>query len=234
MRVLLVEPDPNRRDELAGQLGQNNLDVRTAVNGEAALAALGERSFRVVILEHALDGGAGPLTQRIRAAGYGVPVVVLTDDADPAERVMLLDDGVDDVLVRPFPPEMLAAQVRSLMRRCAPNEGAVLKFEDLTLDLRSLQVTRQGRAIPSTSRELAVLEYLLRNRQRVISRQELSEAVWDDDTLPDSNVIEVFIARLRRKVDRPFGVPLIHTIVGRGYMLSMTKPGDQVAPPAGQ
>ena len=227
MRVLLIEHDTARGQAVAEQLVESNLDVHQASTAEAALAELAERSFRVVVIENAIpDTGAGVLVQRIRAAGHGVPIVILSDDADPASGVTLLDNGADDVLVRPYSPPMLAAQIRSLMRRCAPNEGAILKFEDLALDLRSLKVTRQGHTIPSTSRELAVLEYLLRNRQRVISRQELSEAIWDDVTLPDSNVIEVFIARLRRKVDRPFGVPLIHTVVGRGYMLSVTKPGE--------
>ncbi|HEX8325222.1 MAG TPA: response regulator transcription factor [Tepidisphaeraceae bacterium] len=225
MNVLLVDANAARGMLLLRQLEEQHFDVRTVASADAALKAVAEQSFRALVIEHDLPGTAGRLTQRLRADGCGTPIIVLTDDTVPATKVALLDDGVDDVLVRPFPPELLPAQIRSLLRRCAPSEGAVLKFEDLTLDLRSLQLSRQGRLIPSTSRELAVLEYFLRNRQRVISRNELSEAVWKDTALPESNVIEVFIARLRRKVDRPFGVPLIHTIVGRGYMLSVTKPG---------
>ena len=226
MRVLLVDADAGRSAGIVEQLKSQNLDVRQVEDAALALLALRDHAYRVVIADDSISGGAGPLTQRLRAAGYGTPILVLTDDPDPAVKIRLLDEGADDVLVRPYPPELLPAEIRSLLRRCAPNEGAVLKFEDLALDLRSLQVTRQGRTIASTSRELAVLEYLMRNRQRVVSRSELAEAIWNDESPPGSNVIEVFIARLRRKVDRPFAVPLIHTIVGRGYMMSVTKPGE--------
>lgn len=227
MNVLLVDSDPQRAADLSRQLTAQNFNVRVATSAAEAMDDMATRSCRVIIIEHLIPGDAGPLTQQLRAAGHGTPVVVITDDNDPAIKVSLLDDGVDDVLVRPLPSDLLPAQMRSLMRRCAPNEGAVLKFEDLMLDLRSLMLTRQGKTIPSTSRELAVLEYFLRNPQRVISRTELSEAVWNDTALPESNVIEVFIARLRRKVDRPFEVPLIQTIVGRGYMLSVAKPNGE-------
>ena len=226
MRLLLVEPDTAGGAVLAAQLTAENLNVHSVTTADAALAALSDRSFGVTVLTSALGNAVDKLIQCIRAAGHGVPVVVITDATDEAVKVRLLDEGADDVLTPPYSPRVLVAQIRSLLRRCTPNESAMLRFEDLSLDLRSLQVARQGQIIPSTSREIAVLEYFLRNRQRVISRTELSEAVWNEPALPGSNVIEVFIARLRRKVDRPFGVPLIHTIVGRGYMLSVTKPGD--------
>lgn len=225
MLVLLVDFNTEEAADLTRQLEAENLTVEHVSTTDFALAAITKQSYRVIVVADSVAGGPGVFTQALRAAGHGNPVVVLTSDTDPATKVAILDNGADDVLVQPFPPEMLAAQIRSLLRRCRPSEGAILKFEDLSLDLRSLQVIRQGRIIPSTSRELAVLEYLMRNCQRVISRTELSEAIWNDTALPGSNVIEVFIARLRRKVDRPFDVPLIHTIVGRGYMMSVTKPG---------
>lgn len=225
MRVLLVDFDSSEVAELTNQLESQNLKVRHVATAEEASAVMKEQAVRAVIVGDSLVAGTEAFVQRIRAAGHGTPVVVLTNKDDPDTKITLLDGGADDVITRPYHPGVLMAQIRSLVRRCAPNEGAVLKFEDLQLDLRSLQVTRQGQTIPSTSRELAVLEYLMRNRQRVITRTELAEAIWNDTTLPGSNVIEVFIARLRRKVDRPFDVPLIHTIVGRGYMLSVTKPG---------
>ncbi|MDB5325546.1 MAG: DNA-binding response regulator [Phycisphaerales bacterium] len=232
MLVLLVDFEPKEAAHLTDQLEAQNLTVEHVLTTDSALAAITKQSYRVIVVGDTVMGGPNAFTQALRAAGHGNPVVVLTHDADPATKVSILDCGADDVLVHPFPPEMLAAQIRSLLRRCRPSEGAILKFEDLSLDLRSLQVTRQGQIIPSTSRELAVLEYLMRNCQRVISRTELSEAIWNDSALPGSNVIEVFIARLRRKVDRPFDVPLIHTIVGRGYMMSVTKPGTPETTPA--
>ena len=225
MLVLLVDFKAEESADLTSQLEAQNLTVEHVSTTDSALTAITKQSYRVIVVGDSVGGGPGAFTQALRAAGHGNPVIVLTSDTDPATKVAILDHGADDVLIQPFPPEMLAAQIRSLLRRCGPSEGAILKFEDLSLDLRSLQVTRQGQTIPSTSRELAVLEYLMRNCQRVISRTELSEAIWNDTALPGSNVIEVFIARLRRKVDRPFDVPLIHTIVGRGYMMSVTKPG---------
>lgn len=211
---------------MSAQLTAENLEVASVASADAALAALGGRAIRAVVLGPSLGDTAGKVVQTLRAAGHGLPVLVITRSTEESVKVGLLDGGADDVLTLPYAPAVLTAQIRSLLRRCTPGESAVLRFEDLALDLRSLEVTRQGRVIPSTSREIAVLEYLLRNRQRVISRSELSEAVWDEPAMPGSNVIEVFIARLRRKVDRPFDVPLIHTIVGRGYMLSVSKPGD--------
>ena len=230
MRVLLVEPDTAGGAVLTAQLTAESLDVKAVATADAALATLADRGIRIVVLGPGLGVDAEGMVQQIRAAGHGVPVVVIVNSDDEAVEVRLLDAGVDDVLPTPYSPKVLVAQIRSLLRRCKPNEAAVLRFEDLTLDLRSLQVMRQGQAISSTSREIAVLEYFLRNPQRVIGRGELSEAIWNEPALPGSNVIEVFIARLRRKVDRPFTVPLIHTIVGRGYMLSVTKPGEVAAP----
>ncbi|MGC4030628.1 MAG: response regulator transcription factor [Tepidisphaeraceae bacterium] len=224
MRVLLVDPDAVRALGVSEELRGQNLESGRAGGADDAVAALNEGGYRVVVLDDSVPGGALSLIGELRAQGEGLPIIVVTDNPEPSLKIALLDAGADDVLLRPYPVAVLPAQIRSLLRRCAPFEGAVLKFEDLSLDLRSLQVVRQGQIISATSRELAVLEYLLRNCERVVTRSELAEAIWNDEELPGSNVIEVFIARLRRKVDRPFETPLIHTIVGRGYMLSSSKP----------
>jgi DNA-binding response OmpR family regulator len=157
--------------------------------------------------------------------------VLLAHDHDHQFMIDALDLGADEVVKWPIVDKILLAQIRSLLRRCEPGESAKLSYNDLSLDLRSLEVTRGETRIPCTSREIAVLEYLLRHPERVVSRTELIDSVWDHELPPESNVVEVFIARLRRKIDRPFEASLIHTIVGRGYMLSLTRPGVRPATP---
>ena len=226
MRVLLIEQDSNRAEELTALFSEQNMQVHLVATPDDALAAADEQSFCVIVLEEAVDSASGvDFVQQFRQRGKSTPIMVLVDTDDPDLTVQLLDVGADDILVRPFTPEVMLAQIRSLLRRCEPGESAVLKYEDLSLDLRSLEVQRAETRIGCTSRELAILEYLMRHPQRVISRAELSEAIWDSNVAPESNVIEVFFARLRRKIDRPFAVPLIHTLVGRGYMLSVTRIG---------
>ena len=238
MRVLLIDPNSTRADELTALLRDQNLHVQPAKTPDEARQLAGSQSYSLVVLEeavevingHPTDGAAAAeLVQQIRETGNSAPIMVLSDSDDSDRQVRLLDLGADDVLVRPFSPEVMLAQIRSLLRRCEPGESAMLKYEDLKLDLRSLAITRGEQVVSCTSREIAILEYLMRHPQRVISRKELSEAIWDANLAPDSNVIEVFIARLRRKIDKPFPVPLIHTMVGRGYMLSITRPGGEIS-----
>ncbi|MGN6725594.1 MAG: response regulator transcription factor [Tepidisphaeraceae bacterium] len=228
MRVLLVVPEPTRARELSLVLREQNVEVETVSTAGDATTKVEANTYTAVVLEHELSAtNAGAWVQHFREKNHGTPVVVLTNDPNPQTKIDLLDLGADDVILHPVVEQLLPAYIRALARRCQPGESAVLKFDDLSLDLRSWQVIRRDQQISCTSREVAVLEYLMRNRQRVISRDELSSAVWDGESPPDSNVIEVFIARLRRKIDKPFDVPFIHTIVGRGYMLSATKPGVQ-------
>lgn len=225
MRVLLLEPDSARADELTQLLRGQNMQVHPVRVLNEAVSLLQQQPYGVIVLEADLQGqDAVEVIHQIRQK-QAVPMLVLSDRPDPQWQVQLLDAGADDVLARPVSPEVMLAQIRALLRRCMPGESAVLRYEDLSLDLRSLEVRRGDTRISCTSREIAILEYLMRHPQRVISRAELSEAIWDANLTPDSNVIEVFIARLRRKIDRPFPVALIHTMVGRGYMLSVNPPG---------
>ena len=228
MRVLLVEPDPGRARELSLLLREQNVSVDLATTAADTSAMIAVNKYTVIVLDEDLQSTtASAWVQHYRESNHGTPVIIITDNGDPLAKVALLDIGADEIIVRDRVAVTLGAYIRALARRCQPGQSGVLEFEDLSLDLRSWQVVRRGQPIPCTSREIAVLEFFLRNRQRVISRTELTESVWDGESVPDSNVIEVFIARLRRKIDKPFDVPLIHTIVGRGYMLSVTKPGTQ-------
>ncbi|HEY0009149.1 MAG TPA: response regulator transcription factor [Tepidisphaeraceae bacterium] len=224
--MLIVSNRRRNTDSLRQVLTKQNFVVEEADSIGGAVAMLDEQSASLCIVDtHLSDGPGTECIRALRAADHGMPAIWFSaDDSDDA-KIKALDIGVDEVLTWPLVPSMFMAHVRSLLRRCQPSESALLKYEDLSLDLRSLEVTRDGKMIRSTSREIAVLEYLLRHPERVIVRSELIDAVWDSSLPPESNVVEVFIARLRRKIDRPFDKHLIHTIVGRGYMLSVSKPG---------
>jgi DNA-binding response OmpR family regulator len=220
--------DAQQTAHLTQLLSQQNLQVLAVNTIVAARQAVEDQSFCLFLVHQRVeDADSLAFVQQLRAAGHGTPLVLLSEHPDAQWTIDALDMGADEVVKWPCPDKVLLAQIRSLLRRCEPGESAVLSYDDLSLDLRSLKVRRKDNEVPCTSREIAVLEYLLRHPERVVSRTELIDAVWDHELPPESNVVEVFIARLRRKIDRPFESPLIHTIVGRGYMLSLTKPGVQ-------
>jgi DNA-binding response OmpR family regulator len=234
VRALLASKDEQRANQLTQLLGDQNLQLDAIKSADGAKRAADEESYCLFIVDHEVDGVDGrDIVQQLRQAGHGTPIVLLTNDHDHQFMIDALDLGADEVVKWPIVDTVLLAQIRSLLRRCEPGESARLTYNDLSLDLRSLEVIRGDTPIPCTSREIAVLEYLLRHPERVVSRTELIDAVWDHELPPESNVVEVFIARLRRKLDRPFEAPLIHTIVGRGYMLSLTRPGVRAQEPAG-
>jgi DNA-binding response OmpR family regulator len=225
MRVLIVTENNATSDALSTLLTTQNISAQQTSVSESYVDAT-DLSFSLIIADYeAINHQAEESVQQLRKASKRTPIIVLGDGIEVPEQIKLLDLGADEVLVKPLDDELLMAHVRTLIRRCEPSASAVLKYEDLQLDLRSLELRRAGKSIPCTSRELAIMEFLLRNPQRIVSRQELVEAIWDSSVQPESNVIEVFIARLRRKLDKPFPTRLIHTLVSRGYMLSITRPG---------
>lgn len=226
MRVLVVAKDESLQNQIGEALSAQNLTVDRSESIADAQRRTDDTSYAVVLAEQELADGHGiELVEHLRTANVGSPLVLLLRNGTAQHQIDALDSGADDVLHLPINRDLLLAHVRSLMRRCEPGESAVLKYEDLSFDLRSLRIIRQEQPISLTSREMAVLEHLMRNPDRVITRTELIDVAWDASVPPDSNVVEVFIARLRRKVDKPFAIPLIHTIIGRGYMLSITAPG---------
>ena len=157
----------------------------------------------------------------LRSTGGHIPVLVLTARDAVEDRITGLDIGADDYLTKPFEVGELLARLRALLRRGVEIRPATIKVADLTLDPRCQEARRSGRLLTLTSKEYALLEYLARNSGRVIGREEISEHVWDETFDPFSNLIEVYINRLRRKVDEPFTVPLIHTRRGAGYVLQL-------------
>lgn len=226
MKALIVSTDTDLQQTIGDAMDTQRIELKSVSTLTDAITSATQDRYCVVISDERLSDGRGVhLAQQLRQADVASPIILLLREANDEIRINALDIGVDEILDWPTSPALLMAHVRSLVRRCSPSESAVLNFGDLSFDLRSLDVTRQGRKIRLTSREMAILEYFLRHPRRLITRSELVEAVWDSSAPPESNVVEVFIARLRNKVDKPFDANYIHTIVGRGYMLSETRPG---------
>jgi two-component system, OmpR family, response regulator MprA len=213
--VLLVDDDAPIRRMLERTLTAEGYDVAAVADGGAALAQV-ERSLPdVIVLDVAMPGLDGlAVTRRVRAKGLAVPILLLTARDALHERVAGLDAGADDYLVKPFEVEELTARIRALMRRNHP-PGETLAHADLVLEPESLQARRGGHDIPLTRREAELLELLLRNARGVVTRELALERVWGDGEAT-ANVVDRYVAYLRRKLGDP---PLIHTVRGVGFRL---------------
>jgi two-component system, OmpR family, response regulator MprA len=213
--VLLVDDDAPILRMLERTLGAEGYSVVAVADGGSALAAV-ERSLPdVIVLDVAMPGLDGlAVTRRLRAKGLAVPILLLTARDAVEERVAGLDAGADDYVVKPFDVSELAARVRALMRRNHP-PGEQLAFADLTLDAESGTVRREGRRVDLTRREAELLELMLRNARRVVTRELALEEVWAD-VEAGPNVVDRYVAYLRRKLGDP---PLIHTVRGVGFRL---------------
>jgi DNA-binding response OmpR family regulator len=235
MRVLIVEDDPRLAELLARSLREHAYAVDVAPDGEAAVYEAAINPYDAVILDVMLPGMSGfDVCRELRARGSRVPVLMLTARDAVRDRVAGLDTGADDYLTKPFELEELLARLRALLRRGPEMLPATLGIADLVVDTRTQRATRACRPIPLTTKEYAMLEYLARNAGRVVGRAELCEHVWDENHDPFSNAIEVYINRLRNKIDRGAATPLIHTRRGAGYLLDAENPADHAAPgPAG-
>ncbi len=180
-------------------------------------------AYDLIVLDWLLPGVPGiEVCRRLRARGRTTPILMLTARDAVADRVAGLDAGADDYLTKPFAFAELLARIRALLRRAEqPGRPPVLTVGDLTLDPVSHRVARGGEAIELTAREYAILEYLVRNAGRVVSRTELGEHVWKEEHDNIANLVDVHMSRLRRKVDHGRPVPLIHTVRGRGYRVGV-------------
>jgi two-component system OmpR family response regulator len=221
VRVLVVDDEPKVVDVLRRALEREGYAVDTASGGEEALWAASEHEYAVVVLDAMIPPPDGfEVCRRLRAAGDWVPVLMLTARDAVRDRVAGLDSGADDYLTKPFALDELHARVRSLVRR-APNERpVVIEVGDLRLDPTTRAVTRDGRPIELTAKAFAVLEYLMRNAGKVVSRSELLEHVWDFAFDGSSNIVDAYVSRVREVVDRPFSTPMIETVRGAGYRLN--------------
>ena len=221
MRILLVEDEPSAARMLAKGLREQTYAVDVAADGEAALEQAYLNSYDLVILDVMLPGKDGfEVCRELRAAGSVVPILMLTARDDVEDRVEGLDTGADDYLTKPFDFHELLARARALLRRGHALQPETLRVGDLSIDTRARQVWRANARLELTAKEYALLEYLSRRAGEVVTRTDIAEHVWDANFDPFSNLIEVYIQRLRRKVDEDHRVKLIRTRRGEGYMLA--------------
>ena len=221
MRILLVEDEPNAARILAKGLREEAYAVDVVGDGEGALELAQLNDYDLIILDVMLPQKDGfQVCRDLRAAGSAVPVLMLTARDAVEDRVEGLDSGADDYLVKPFEFEELLARVRALLRRRPALYREVIVVADLSVDIRARRVSRSGKELDLTGKEFALLEYLVRHAGEVIGRAEISEHVWDQSYDPFSKVIDVFIQRLRRKIDEGHAIKLIRTRRGEGYVLT--------------
>ena len=222
MRILVVEDERVAAEVLAKGLREHAYAVDVATDGATALDQASTNDYDLLILDILLPRINGlEVCSRLRSEGLSMPILMLTARGGPDQRVEGLDAGADDYLPKPYHFPELLARVRALLRRGPALTQSVLSFHDLTVDTRARRVERAGEIISLTAKEYALLEYLLRRQGEVVGRADIAEHVWDDSFDPMSNLIEVYIQRLRRKLDDNHSVKLIHTQRGAGYSLTI-------------
>jgi len=227
MRILVVEDERVAAEVLAKGLREHAYAVDVAGDGAFALEQAGTIAYDLIILDLLLPRINGlDLCRRLRADGLEVPILMLTARGGPDQRVAGLDAGADDYLAKPYHFPELLARVRALLRRGPAFTPSTLACHDLTIDTRARLVVRAGRTVALTTKEYTLLEYLMRRHGEVVGRADIAEHVWDDSFDPMSNLIEVYIQRLRRKIDDGQPVRLIHTRRGAGYSLAAEEDAD--------
>ncbi|MFL5505537.1 MAG: response regulator transcription factor [Gemmatimonadales bacterium] len=220
MRILVVEDESALAASLAKGLRQAAHAVDLAPTLAEARVRMAMERYDGVLLDLGLPDGSGlALAREIRSRGDRVPILVLTARDSVRDRVAGLDAGADDYVVKPFALEEVLARLRALERRAPDFRATVITVADLQVDPSTRSAIRAGTPIPLTTTEYALLEFLARHAGSVLGRAEISAHVWDENYDPLSNVIDVYVARLRKKVDLPGLVPLLHTVRGAGYAL---------------
>jgi len=223
MRVLVVEDELRLREELAARLRQEGFVVDQAADGEEGLYLGREYPIDVGVVDLGLPKLSGiDLIRQLRSEGKAFPILILTARDRWQDKVEGLEAGGDDYLVKPFHMEELLARLKALMRRSAGWTQSELVFDTLHIDIGTQQVTVDERSVELTAYEYRVLEYLVLRAGQVVSKSELTEHIYDQDFDRDSNVIEVFIGRLRRKLDPEGKLNVIETLRGRGYRFALT------------
>ncbi len=220
MRILIVEDEKSLADVIKNGLEEEGYAVDAAYTGEEGLFMAEHEPSDLIILDIMLPAVDGmTILKKIRRVGIKTPVVMLTAKDTIMDKVSGLDSGADDYLTKPFSFEELLARIRALLRRNSDARTSVLTIENLTVDTATHEVKRGGKDIPLSAKEYALLEYMAINRNKVLSRTALTEHLYNQDFDLDSNVIDVFINRIRNKIDRDYDLKLIHTVRGAGYML---------------
>jgi len=216
-----VEDDSRVARFVAKGLREQSYAVDLAESGEAALYQSEVNSYDLMILDVLMPGLDGfAVCRELRKSGHRLPILMLTARDAVEDRIAGLDDGADDYLTKPFEFKELLARMRALLRRREELVPRAIVIDDLVVDTAGHTISRGGRPVSVTAKEYALLEFLARNVGRVLGREEIAEHVWNEDFDPFSNLIEVYVNRLRRKVDAGSARPLLHTRRGAGYVLS--------------
>jgi heavy metal response regulator len=220
MRILVVEDEKKTASFIRKALQSEGFAVDVCENGDDALAAATTTAFDALVLDIMLPGRDGlSVLFELRKRKNSTPVLLLSARGEVNERVDGLNAGADDYLPKPFVLAELVARLRSLVRRGSENKSAELRLADLTLDTVSRRVQRSGKSFELTIREFRLLEYLMRNAGRVCGRMSIIEQVWDYQFDPGTNIVDVYVRRLREKIDDGFEPKLLHTVRGLGYVM---------------
>lgn len=220
MKILLIEDEKKISNFIKKGLEEENYIVDTAFNGKEGFEIAVSAHYDLIIMDLMLPYINGfDLCKKLRESGVNTPILMLTVRDSVEDKVKGLDSGADDYLTKPFAFEELLARIRALLRKRNIVEKTILKIDDLEMDLISHKVKRAGKEINLTSKEYALLEYLLRNKGKIVTRTMIYQNVWDIGFDTETNVIDVFVNYLRKKIDANGSKKLIHTIRGKGYMI---------------
>lgn len=220
MRILVVEDYPSLLETISKRLSSLSYSVDTARDGIEALDYILLTNYDLIILDIMLPRMDGfTLIRILREKGISTPILCLTAKDSIEDKVTGLDLGADDYIVKPFSFDELSARVRALLRRQAITTTPILKVKDLVMDINNRKVFRNGKEIELTSKEFALLEYLIKNKGKILTRSQIAEHIWNYDFEGTSNIVDVYIRYLRRKIDDDFNEKLIHTVRGIGYTL---------------
>jgi len=224
MKILIVEDEQKLAGFIHHGLQQAGYLVQISNNGSEALNMVASETFDLILLDLMLPGMTGiEMLKNMKAFNISSPVIILSALSGTSQIVQALDLGAVDYIKKPFEWDELLARIRILQRKIFASESAKIQINDLTIDLMARQVTRMDTQIILTAKEFALLEYLIRNLNRVVSKNQILENVWNMDFDPESNIVEVYMHQLRRKIDKGFENPLIQTVVGVGYKLTGSK-----------
>lgn len=220
MRLLLIEDDASLQNIIAKRLKAEGYTVDSCTDGESGYDYASGLEYDCVILDIMLPKLSGlEVLKRLRSEGNKSNILLLTAKDSIEDRVAGLNAGADDYLVKPFAFDELLARIRTIMRRTGESRDNLLALEDLLMDVSEHTVTRAGQRIELTSKEYALLEYLMRNQGRVLTRTQLSDHVWNNEFEYDSNIVDVYIRYLRNKIDKAYERKLLQTVRGVGYSL---------------
>lgn len=228
MRILVVEDNPKISRMLERGLAEQGFSIVVAENGYDGEDKAISDSFDVIILDVMLPDVDGvSVCRNIRRAGVTAPIMMLTALGETSDKVTGLNAGADDYLAKPFEYEELVARLNALFRRTDSAESTVLSHEDVAIDLARRTAVRQGQELKLSNKEFMLLQHFIRNPGRVLSRTSIADKVWSLELSKDSNVIDVCVSTLRRKIDKNFEPKLIHTIVGAGYLFGVESVSSQ-------